>query len=87
MRSLCGLTNDEMAEMISRIRALNETRGVTIIVVEHVMPIIMALAQRLVVLDYGSVIAQGNPAEIANDPAVVAAYLGTKHGIKARAIR
>jgi ABC-type branched-subunit amino acid transport system ATPase component len=80
--SLCGLTNDEMAEVTAMIRMLNQSKGVTVILVEHVMAVVMALAQRLVVLDYGSVIARGTPAEIARNPAVISAYLGTKHGIK-----
>jgi branched-chain amino acid transport system ATP-binding protein len=65
---------------------LNRELGLTIVLVEHVMPIIVALAQRLVVLQYGSVIAEGTPAEIAHNPTVVEAYLGkTKLTAKAGA--
>ncbi len=70
-----GLNDTEsmgLRELIGRIRA----SGVTILLVEHHMPLVMSVSDRLLVLDYGSVLAEGTPAAIQADPRVVAAYLG-----------
>jgi branched-chain amino acid transport system ATP-binding protein len=70
-----GLNDTEtlaLRELIARIRA----SGVTVLLVEHHMPLVMGVSDRLLVLDYGSVLAEGTPAEIQADPRVVAAYLG-----------
>ncbi len=74
--SLSGLTRDEAAGMVETIRHLNSDRDITIVLVEHVMPVVMALAQRLVVLQYGEVIAHGTPQQVVHDPHVIEAYLG-----------
>jgi branched-chain amino acid transport system ATP-binding protein len=58
--------------VIRKIRA----RGVTILMIEHVMRAIMSLSDRIVVLNSGSKLAEGAPAEVANNPEVIAAYLG-----------
>lgn len=72
---LSGLTPTESVEAVGLIRAINQ-RGVTIVMVEHVMEVIMPLCDRIVVLDHGRKIAEDAPARIAIDPVVVEAYLG-----------
>jgi ABC-type branched-subunit amino acid transport system ATPase component len=74
--SLCGLTRGEASELVTEILALNREAGLTIVLVEHVMSIVVALAHRLIVLQQGSVIADATPAEIAANPIVIDAYLG-----------
>ncbi|MEM1545588.1 MAG: ABC transporter ATP-binding protein [Candidatus Methanomethylicia archaeon] len=73
-----GLNPSELSIMIDLIRKLNST-GVTVLVVDHNMRFIMNVAQRLIVLHYGQKIAEGAPKEIANNEAVIEAYLGEKY--------
>jgi branched-chain amino acid transport system ATP-binding protein len=72
---MSGLNPTEIEAIIALIRRIH-AQGVTLLVIEHVMRAIMALSQRIVVLHHGETIAAGRPAEVARDPAVVAAYLG-----------
>jgi len=72
---MAGLNGDETMEMIDLVRKIH-TRGMTIGIVEHVMRVISELTDRVVVLDWGEVIAQGPYREVSNDPRVVTAYLG-----------
>lgn len=72
---LSGLTPAEGQEAVTLIRDVRAS-GVTVIMVEHVMEIVMALSDRIVVLDRGRKISEGPPSEVAHDPAVVDAYLG-----------
>jgi branched-chain amino acid transport system ATP-binding protein len=75
---MAGLIPAEVREMMTAIASLPK-RGVTVLWVEHVMMAIMNVAHRLVVMHQGRVIAQGTPADVAKDRAVIAAYLGEKY--------
>lgn len=78
---LAGLNPSEIRDMIPVIRQIRD-RGVTILMVEHVMQAVMSLCEDIHVLAQGKIIAQGTPAEIAGNPAVIEAYLG--HGAARR---
>lgn len=71
----CGLNPEEATRLVDLVRALRET-GMTVMIVEHNMKVIMRLCDRIVVLDRGAPIAEGTPQEIRDNNAVVAAYLG-----------
>ena len=72
---MAGLNADETMEMIELVRKIN-TRGITIVVIEHVMRVIKELTQRVVVLDWGQVIAEGPYEEVSTNSQVISAYLG-----------
>ena len=73
--ALAGLTPGEIQRAIALVRRIHAL-GVTILIVEHIMEVIMTLAQRVLVLNHGRTIAQGEPAEVIRDAAVIEAYLG-----------
>ena len=75
---MAGLRPIEGDRMVAMLRTLNRDGGLTIVLIEHVMRAVMALASRVLVLDHGIAIAQGQPEAIVRDPAVVQSYLGAE---------
>jgi len=74
-----GLNPTEIEEMMASIKHVHLDMGVTVILIEHVMELVMKVSDRVIVLDYGKKIAEGNPESIAKDPAVIKAYLGERY--------
>lgn len=70
-----GLKDTEIEDILTLVRQLNQ-EGMTLLIVEHLMKVIMNLSHRIIVLDFGKMIAQGTPQEISHHPAVLEAYLG-----------
>jgi branched-chain amino acid transport system ATP-binding protein len=75
---MAGLRPTETDRMVAILRALNRDTALTILLIEHVMRAVMALASRVLVLDHGTAIAEGAPEDVVRDPAVVQSYLGAE---------
>jgi branched-chain amino acid transport system ATP-binding protein len=75
---MAGLRPAEVYRMVEFLKTLNREHGLTILLIEHVMRAVMALASRMLVLHHGAVIAQGAPQSVVRDPAVVESYLGAE---------
>jgi len=73
---MAGLTPNECDEFVAFFREINRDFRITILLIEHIMRAVMALASHVVVLNYGEKIAEGEPAAVVRDPAVVQCYLG-----------
>ena len=76
--TMAGLRPTETDRMVAILRELNAETGLTILLIEHVMRAVMALASRILVLHHGAAIAQGTPEDVVRDPAVLASYLGAE---------
>ena len=74
---MAALNESEMDHILNLIKTLREKEGITFIVIEHHMRAIMNLCERIVVLSFGQVVAEGTPLEISRNPEVISAYLGT----------
>ena len=74
-----GLNPSEIDGIMATIRHLHNELGISVMLIEHVMELVMRVSHRVIVLDYGQKIADGNPEEIAKNPQVIKAYLGERY--------
>ncbi|MGA7609925.1 MAG: ABC transporter ATP-binding protein, partial [Xanthobacteraceae bacterium] len=75
---MAGLRPTEVDRMVAILTELNRASGLTILLIEHVMRAVMALATRVLVLHHGATIAQGRPEEVVHDREVIKSYLGAE---------
>jgi branched-chain amino acid transport system ATP-binding protein len=78
-----GMNQDEKEDMARYILDVNQERGVTVVLIEHDMGVVMDISDHVVVLDRGRRIAAGTPEEVQRNPAVIQAYLGTSRSERA----
>lgn len=76
-----GMNPRETMEMMAFIRKLRDELGITILLIEHQMRVVMGISETVTVLDYGTKISEGTPNEVQNDPRVIEAYLGTRRTV------
>lgn len=84
-----GMNPSETMDLMAKIRAIRDELGITVLLIEHNMKLVMNVAERVTVLDHGAKIAEGVPKDVAHDPTVVEAYLGQgrRHGdVKKRGV-
>ncbi len=74
-----GLNPSEIEEILASIKHIHDDLGITVMLIEHVMELVMKVSDRVIVLDSGRKIAEGHPGQIAKDPAVIKAYLGERY--------